>query len=748
MPNAAVACPRQAPRDNSVWPSLPRPAAQQPATLLRPPFSSPFRRHFHRRCDTLALSPGSSAFIRATRNPAGPHQNHHRIHTQGDASGGANHAAVSTSGRTIYHQPTSPAPTSLSAIPLPQPPATPARARAPPSRPDDSPSPLQAAARSAAALLLATSLTLSTALGPAAAAAGLLLPPPPQQQVSPPVAAAAAAVGGSLSGGAAAEALSSSAAAASVVSAAPPLRFTGPEVLDQLPPLPTEFPPLPELRLPSYTTAKLRNGLRVFVLRDDEVPLVRATLLMRGGQYGSPPDKIGLASLTALVQRAGGSTAHPSSSLDSRLEDLAASIELGAGPQAVSADMQCLAEDAEEVLGLMAELVRTPLLPADKLALYQAQILNALDHQNDSPSAIARRKITKLLYGPDSIYARSPTRPGISSISPADLRAYAAAWERPDAAVLGLLGPFEPREMLALVEREFGDWAPAPGQPEQPPPVPRGAPPAVPPGAVRGAGAASDAASSLVLAATTGASASAGSGTAAAAAASPSSSALVSAPLTSSGVVAAAPSGRRPAVYLVDRPGLTQAVVLAAEPGISLSDPAVYPLDVLGGVFNSFGGQLFDTLRSREGLAYSVSGSWDTPADHQGLFLAGGQTSSPGEFLRSLRQLLARAASEPPSEAELEAAKAETLNSFAFNFASTANQMQRILVYDLIGLPQNFLFQYIQGIEKVRQSDVAAAAAAHLHPERQAVVVVGDREVAQPSLEAAGFEVLPMRLED
>ncbi len=67
---------------------------------------------------------------------------------------------------------------------------------------------------------------------------------------------------------------------------------------------------------------------------------------------------------------------------------------------------------------------------------------------------------------------------------------------------------------------------------------------------------------------------------------------------------------------------------------------------------------------------------------------AGGQTSLPGDFLRSLRSLLSAAAASPPSAAELSAAKAETLNSFAFNFSSTSSQLQRILVYDLLGLPQ------------------------------------------------------------
>ena len=70
-------------------------------------------------------------------------------------------------------------------------------------------------------------------------------------------------------------------------------------------------------------------------------------------------------------------------------------------------------------------------------------------------------------------------------------------------------------------------------------------------------------------------------------------------------------------------PARPQASVVSVEPGIQLSDPDAAPLDVLSSIFNSFGGQLFDTLRSREGLAYSVSGGWDSPLDHTGVFVAG-----------------------------------------------------------------------------------------------------------------------------
>jgi hypothetical protein len=59
---------------------------------------------------------------------------------------------------------------------------------------------------------------------------------------------------------------------------------------------------------------------------------------------------------------------------------------------------------------------------------------------------------------------------------------------------------------------------------------------------------------------------------------------------------------------------------------------------------------------------------------------------------------------------------------------------------------QDFLFAYRAGIEGVAASDVMRAAAAHLHPQRQAAVVVADAATAAPALRAAGFEVQRLAL--
>ncbi len=45
-------------------------------------------------------------------------------------------------------------------------------------------------------------------------------------------------------------------------------------------------------------------------------------------------------------------------------------------------------------------------------------------------------------------------------------------------------------------------------------------------------------------------------------------------------------------------------------------------------------------LLRAQGLAYSVSGGFDTPIDHVGLFTAGGETAAPAKFLAQLQRVL------------------------------------------------------------------------------------------------------------
>ncbi|NEP18411.1 MAG: insulinase family protein, partial [Leptolyngbya sp. SIO4C1] len=125
-------------------------------------------------------------------------------------------------------------------------------------------------------------------------------------------------------------------------------------------------------------------------------------------------------------------------------------------------------------------------------------------------------------------------------------------------------------------------------------------------------------------------------------------------------------------VFMVDQPQLTQSYIQIGHLGGKLNDPYYPPMEVLNEALNGLGGRLFNDIRSRQGLAYSVYAYWSPRYDYSGLFIGGGQTRSEATvpFIQSVVDEIKRVCTEEISVAELQYAKDAVLNSFVFNFAT------------------------------------------------------------------------------
>ncbi|MBZ8178759.1 M16 family metallopeptidase [Oscillatoria salina] len=196
-------------------------------------------------------------------------------------------------------------------------------------------------------------------------------------------------------------------------------------------------------------------------------------------------------------------------------------------------------------------------------------------------------------------------------------------------------------------------------------------------------------------------------------------------------------------VFVVDRPELTQSNILLGHLGGKLINPDYPELDVLNGVVNGFGGRLFNEVRSRQGLAYSVYGFWSPRYDYDGIFVAGGQTRSDATvpFVQAIVSELQKLRQEPPTEAELEYAKESILNSFVFNFQDPSQTLSRLMRYEYYDYPSDYIFQYQQQVKATTREDVLRVAKEYLAPEKIVVLVVGNQSQMQPPLSSLGTQV-------
>jgi predicted Zn-dependent peptidase len=204
----------------------------------------------------------------------------------------------------------------------------------------------------------------------------------------------------------------------------------------------------------------------------------------------------------------------------------------------------------------------------------------------------------------------------------------------------------------------------------------------------------------------------------------------------------------KPAVRFINKE-TSQTHLRVGHLSIKESDPDYVPLaianDILGG--SSFRSRLFNDVRTKRGLAYSVGSRLNTGMHDQGVWLVRAETKldSTQEVIGRFVANIERMRTELVSDAELAEAKEAYVNSFVFSFSSPSAIVSRLVELEYDGLPKDFLQQLRERVVKLTKEDILAAAKKHLHPERLKIVAVGSGETLPKVLSSFG-EVQEIKL--
>ncbi len=196
-------------------------------------------------------------------------------------------------------------------------------------------------------------------------------------------------------------------------------------------------------------------------------------------------------------------------------------------------------------------------------------------------------------------------------------------------------------------------------------------------------------------------------------------------------------------LFVVDRPKLTQSNIMLGHIGGQFDSDDYPVMSVLNGVLNGFGGRLFNEVRSRQGLAYSVYGSWSPSYDFDGMFVAGGQTqtSNTVPFIKSIISEIKKLRTTLVTEQELDDAKESILNSFVFNFQTPSQTLSRFMRYEYFDYPEDFIFTYQKRVQDTDREDILKAAQEHIKPEQLLTLVVGNQQAINPPLANLNQEI-------
>ena len=219
-----------------------------------------------------------------------------------------------------------------------------------------------------------------------------------------------------------------------------------------------KFPTLRPIQIPKVATFTLPNGMKLFLLEDHELPIIHGVAQVRTGNLFDPADRIGLATMTGMVIRTGGTRTKTGEQLDEQLENIAASVESNIGESSGSVSFSALKENTDEVLGVFKDVITAPEFRPDKITLARTQLRGAIARRNDDARGVAEREFASIVYGEDTPYGWDMQYATVDRITRGDLQDFYKRYFFPANIVLGAWGDFDTAEMKAKIEKLFADW--------------------------------------------------------------------------------------------------------------------------------------------------------------------------------------------------------------------------------------------------------------------------------------------------
>ncbi len=211
--------------------------------------------------------------------------------------------------------------------------------------------------------------------------------------------------------------------------------------------------------VPKAARYRLDNGLVVYMVKDNTLPIVHATALVHVGSAYATEDKLGIAQMTAALIRDGGTGRYKADEIDKTLEYLGADITANAFTEETQVEMSALKKDTDKVLDIFADILRNPAFEDEKIKIARDESLEIIRRRNDDPAKAAAREVRRMFFGPHHPYGWRTETETINAISKSDLSAFHAAYFKPNNMILAVSGDFaSDEEMLAKLNEKFGDW--------------------------------------------------------------------------------------------------------------------------------------------------------------------------------------------------------------------------------------------------------------------------------------------------
>ena len=225
-------------------------------------------------------------------------------------------------------------------------------------------------------------------------------------------------------------------------------------------PMPKELPPYgaeKPLRPPSVHSAKLDNGLTLWIVSEPGFPKIAFSVAVRGGLAADPADSPGISELLAKTLDQ-GTKARTAKQIAQELQAAGGDVSADSQKDFIEVSTAVLTSRMDAAISVLSDVVQNASFPDAEVALAKRNLSDSLRQRESEPRFLATRAMAKVLFRDHPYHVTAPTQESVTAATSADLRRIFAERFRPDQAILVAVGDFDDARMMEMVKAKFGAW--------------------------------------------------------------------------------------------------------------------------------------------------------------------------------------------------------------------------------------------------------------------------------------------------
>lgn len=210
---------------------------------------------------------------------------------------------------------------------------------------------------------------------------------------------------------------------------------------------------------PTIWTAKTDNGIDVYGVEANELPLVNFSIRIMGGHYLDDINKVGVANLMTDMMMEGTANKTPEE-LEDAIGQLGANLNMFTSDEYIQVSGNCLSRNFEATMELVQEILLEPRWDEKEFDRIINQTLQSIKQRETNPNSIATVVMDRKLYGENHILGHPSIgyEDHVSSITIDDLKSFYSKYFVPNVTNYHVAGNVSKDRAIKALGRLSNEW--------------------------------------------------------------------------------------------------------------------------------------------------------------------------------------------------------------------------------------------------------------------------------------------------